>query len=108
VAVLWGYVEMLQARLLAKLCGAETTAMLSVAAEIPRESLSVAIARLARQKLAGEILDELVACLTDADVLRREPDMLVHGRWDRGLEPGTAVITTSHPARREVVHVVSL
>ncbi len=108
VVVLWGYVEMLLARLLGQFCGADASAMMAVAAELSPDGLTVSIARLARQKLAGNDLDRVLACLTDVDMLRRERDMLVRGRWDRGPAPGTAAIFTPHPVRREVMQVVGI
>lgn len=108
IVILWGYVEMLLGRLLAQLCGADAAAMIAVAGELAPEGLSVSVARLARQNLSGEALEQVLACLTDADVLRRERDMLVRGRWDRGDEPGAAKIITPHPARREVMQVVAV
>ena len=108
IVVLWGYVEMLMGRLLAQLCGAHPSAMIAVTTELAPESLSVSVARLARQNLSGDALEQVLACLTDADVLRRERDMLVRGRWDRGDEPASAKIVTPHPARREVMQVVAV
>jgi hypothetical protein len=109
VVVLWGYVEMLLARLLAQFSGADASAMITVSSELPAETVAVSVARLARQKLTAETaVERVLTCLSDVDVLRREHDMLVHGRWDRGSTPGTATILTPHPVRREVMQVVGV
>jgi hypothetical protein len=108
IVILWGYVEMLLGRLAAQLCGADAMAMLTVSTELRGESLSVVVARLARQKIGGDASEQVLACLTDVDVLRRERDMLVRGRWDRGPEADAAVIVTPHPARREVMQMVTV
>lgn len=102
VVVLWGYVEMLLGRLLAQLCSAEPGALLCVAADLTGEALIRNCARLVQLKLPPEAQEPVQQLLADADGLRREFEMLVHGLWDRGAGPGAAVVAAPHPARREI------
>lgn len=102
VVVLWGYVEMLLGRLLAQLCGAEPAPLLCVAADLTGEALIRNCARLVQLKLAPEAQPPVQQQLVDADGLRREYELLVHGLWDRGAGPGAAVLAAPHPVRRDI------
>ena len=108
VVVLWGYVEMLLSRLLAHLCGAERGPLLSVAADLGGEALIKNCSRLLRLKLGPELQPPAQELLADADGLRREVEMLVHGLWDRGASPGAAILAAPHPARREILRHVAI
>lgn len=108
VVVMWGYVEMLLGRMLAQLCGAEPSAMLSVAGDLSDEALVMNVARLLRLKLPPEAQEQVQQVIADADVLRREWELVVRGQWDRGSEPHTAAVAAPHPGRREIVRVVTI
>lgn len=106
--VLGGYVEMLLTRLLAHLCGAEPSAMLSVAADLEGKALAAAAARLVRLKLPPTVHEPVLELLAEADLLCRERDLLIRGQWDQGPAPKTATVLTPHPARAELAHAVTL
>ena len=108
IVILAGYADMLLGRLLAQLCGAEPSAMLSLTPDLGGEALVSAAARLARLKLPAEAQAPVQELLAEADLLRRERDLLVRGQWDRGPAPRTATVLAPHPARREVAHAVTL
>lgn len=106
VVVYWGYVQMLLSRLLAQLCGAEPGPLMCVTGDLAVEALIKTCARLVLLKLAPEAQPAVQELLADADGLRREVEMLVHGLWDRGATPDAAVLAAPHPARRELMRRV--
>jgi hypothetical protein len=103
VVVLWGYVEMLLSRLLAQLCEADPAALLCVVGDLSGEALIRNVARLVQLRLPREAQAPPQLLLADADALRREYELMARGLWDRGRDPGTAMLAAPHPLRRELV-----
>jgi hypothetical protein len=100
----WAYIDFLMGEFLSFLLEANPAMMYVVTGNVSASTISDWIRTiLAARYIPDDPPAEIMALLTTIDELRAERNGMVHGLWERGNVPGTALVQTVRWERTEIL-----